>query len=303
MERSWRMHHLVKGDAVMAMKRFSALLVSSLLLVLGLPGIGGLTAFFDVQKVFASAPQATSPSLVRIIHASPAVGTADVFVDGAKLLSSFAFGTVTGYAPIPPGPHKVQISLVGKGIGASAISETLSVNPGIAYTIAAIGAQSTTLSLEVFVDNNLLSPGTAKLRVYQLSPDAGSVFVAAGGKTLLSGISYKRASNYLVIPAGGYTFDVTSSTHNATVSTSATLNANTVGSLFVVGMFNGTPKGELVTSQAAGLPGVPNTGSDPNAVSRVDTGQPFIPWPWPLGIAFLLFIGSGVFIRRILAKR
>jgi len=41
---------------------------------------------------------AESPTFVCIIHASPFVGTADVFVDGSKLLSSFPFGQVTNYA-------------------------------------------------------------------------------------------------------------------------------------------------------------------------------------------------------------
>jgi Domain of unknown function (DUF4397) len=289
----------------MTMKRLSVLLVSSLLVGFGLLGMCSLATFFDAPKVSASAPQATSPSFVRIIHASPFVGTADVFLDGLQLLSSFGFGTVTGYATIPPGPHKVQIALVGKGIGASALAETLSVSPGVAYTVAAIGTQPSNLSLQVFVDNNFLSSGTAKLRVYELSPDAGPVTVAAGGQTLLSGISYQNVSNYLVIPAGGYTFDVSSPANNATLSTLTALNANMIASLFVVGMFNGSPKSELVTSQTAGLPGVPNTGSDPNAVSQGDAvhGQPLIPWLWPLIIASLLFVGSGFFVRRAITKR
>src|SRR5712692_1109162 len=162
----------------MTMKRLSTLLLGNLLLGFGLLGICGLMAFFGVQKV-AAAPQATGTSFVRIIHASPFVGTADVFVDGSKLLSSFPFGQVTDYAPIPPGPHKVQIALVGKGIGASALTETLAVNPDSAYTVAAIGTQANNLSLQVFVDNNTLSLGTAKFRAYQLSPDAGSVTVTS----------------------------------------------------------------------------------------------------------------------------
>ena len=283
----------------MRIRRSPALLVQLTTITLGM---FALLALFCTH---ASPAAAESPSFVRVIHASPFVGTADVFVDGSKLLSSFAFGSVTAYASIPAGPHKVQIALVGKGIGASALSETLSVSPGTAYTVAAIGTQPSNLSLKVFVDNNVLSIGKAKLRVYQLSPDAGSVTVATGGKMLLSGISYQDASNYLVVLAGGYTFDVNSPTNNATLSTSATLNANMVASLFVVGMFNGTPKSALVTSQAAGLPSVPNTGSDPNAVSQEDAvhGQPLNPWPWPVGIASLLFIVSGIFIRRIIAKR
>ncbi len=286
----------------MTMKRLSTLLLGNLLLGFGLLGICGLAASFGAQKASASS-QATSPSFVRIILASPFVGTADVFVDGSKLLSSFPFGQVTDYATVPPGPHKVQIALVGKGIGASALTETLSVNPGAAYTVAAIGTQPNNLSLQVFVDNNVLSAGTTKFRAYQLSPDAGSVTVTAGGTMLVNGISYQNASNYLVVQPGGYTFDVNSPTNNAMLSTSATLTANKVESLFVVGMFNGTPKSQLVTAQTAGLPGVPNTGSDPNAVSSTAPAPSPLPWAWPVGIASLLLIGSGVFLRKVLAKR
>src|SRR3989440_6151567 len=286
----------------MTMKRLSTLLLGNLLFGFGLLGICSLIAFSGVQKVSASS-QATSPSFVRIIHASPFVGTADVFVDGSKLLSSFGFGAVTDYATVPPGPHKVQIALVGKGIGASALTETLSVSPGSAYTVAAIGTQANNLSLQVFVDNNVLAAGTTKFRAYQLSPDAGSVTVATGGNMLVNGISYQNASDYLVVQPGGYTFDVNSPTNNAMLSTSATLTANKIASLFVVGMFNGTPKSSLVTAQTAGLPGVPNTGSDPKAVSPPDTAQFFMPWLWPISIASLLLIGSGVLMRKVLAKR
>lgn len=286
------------------MKRVLTLFASSLLLGLGLLGLCSLAAFFGVQRLTASAHMNASPSFVRVIHASPDVGTADVFVDGSKLLSSFAFGSVTDYAAIPAGPHKVQISLVGKGIGASVINETLSVTPGLAYTVAAIGTQATGLSLEVFVDNNLLSPNTTKLRVYQLSPDAGAVSVSMGANALVQGSTYQSASHYLVVPAGGYTFTVDASANNAVLSTSTTLNANMVESLFVVGMFNGSPQSELVVSQAAGLPNVPNTGSDPNAVAApLDRAQPITPWSWPLAIVSLLFVGSGLFMRRTAAKR
>src|SRR5260370_187326 len=270
-----------------------------------LSAVLGLLALVSLFGVQARPASATSPSFVRVIHASPFVGTADVFLDGAKLLSSFGSGAVTDSASVPPGPNKVQIALVGKGIGASALTETLSVSPGVAYTVAAIGTQPSNLSLQVFVDNNFLSSGTAKLRVYELSPDAGAINVAAAGNTLVSGISYQAASNYLVVPAGSYTFDVSSPANNATLSTSTALNSNMVASLFVVGMFNGSPKSELVTSQTAGLPGVPNTGSDPNAVSQGDAahGQFSLPWLWPLGMASLLLLGSGFFTRRVITNR
>ncbi len=238
----------------MKMKRTLASLVRRLFLALGIIGIITIAALFGIQRQNVSA---ASPSYVRVIHASPFVGTADVFVDGTKLLSSFQFGAVTDYVAVPAGPHKVQIALVGKGIGASVISETLAVSPGVAYTVAATGATPSSLALQVFIDNNLLSPGTAKLRVYQLSPDAGSVSMDTGGNSLLSGIGYQSASNYLAISAGSYTLGVDSSS-NASLHVSATLKANTVTSIFAVGLVNGTPNIQLVTSQVQGLPGVPN---------------------------------------------
>ena len=197
----------------------------------------------------------------------------------------------------------MQIALVGKGIGGSVITETLAVSPGFAYTVAAVGTKATGLSLKVYIDNNLLSPGTAKFRVYQLSPDAGSVIVATGGKTVLSGLSYQGASNYLAVKVGGYTFNVTSPTNNATLQLAAKLNANSVTSVFVVGLFNGTPKVHLVSSQVTGLPGVPNTGSDPNALPQTDHVQPLTPWIWLLLTVSLLLIGSGGFIRRLVGKQ
>ncbi len=253
-----------------------------------------LLAFSSIQvpSVFAA-----SPSFVRVIHASPFVGTADVFVDGSKLLSSFAFGAVTDYVPVPPGPHKVQIALVGKGIGASALTQTLTVTPGLAYTVAAIGATPTTLSLQVFVDSNQVTAGTAKLRIYHLSPDAGPISVNANGTPLVQNIAYEQASQYLQLSAGLYTFNVNTTNANMTLPLSTTLKANTVASIFTVGLINGTPKLELVPAQASGLPSLPGTGSDPNALPTSNS-QPLTPWlPWLLGALALLLIGTNIIAR------
>jgi hypothetical protein len=289
----------MEGDATVKMKRILAFQLSHLLLGLGFVGIITFATFFGLQRHTASA---ASPSYVRVIHASPFVGTADVFVDGTKLLSSFQFGAVTDYVAVPAGPHKVQIALVGKGIGASVISETLAVSPGVAYTVAATGATPSSLALQVFIDNNLLSPGTAKLRVYQLSPDAGLVSLDTGGNSLLSGIGYQSASNYLAITAGSYTLGVDSSS-NTSLHVSTTLTANSVTSVFTVGLVHGAPNIQLVTTQVHGLPGVPNTGSDPNALTQENNVQPLAGWTWLVGCLSLLLIGGSMFVRRLVAKR
>ena len=267
------------------------LLLSRVSLVLG--GLA-LIILLGTQAVRTSA---ATPAYIRVIHASPAVGTADVFVDGNLLLSSFAFGAVTDYVPLPAGPHKVQIALVGKGIGAAVITQTLAVQPGVVYTAAAIGSQATGLSIEVFIDNNFLAAGQAKARVYNLSPDAGSFNFSSGGNTLLNQVGYQQASNYMTLSTGSYNFDLTAPSTNTNLPLAMTLGKNTVTSIFAVGMANGTPKIELVPAQVSGVPGVPFTGSDPRPLPA-DSVQAQALTPWLLSIIASVFIGAGIIFRR-----
>src|ERR1700680_3040213 len=232
--------------------------LSFMRLARGISLISGVFALLAVFCLQASPVSAESPSFVRIIHAAPGIGTADVFVDGKVLLSSFQFFSVTRFAAVPPGPHKVQIGLVGKGSGAAVIAQTLAVSPGAAFTVAALGTQSTGFSLQVFTDNNQLATGQAKVRFYHLSPDIGSVNVSNGGSTVVSGLAYPQASNYLTMRTGAYTFDVSATQSNVTLPVSATLQANMVTSVFAVGMANGTPPAQIVTAQTTGLPGSPH---------------------------------------------
>ena len=230
-----------------------------------------------VLSIQALPAHADSTAFVRIIHASPDIGTADVFVDGVKLLSSFQFGAITDYVRVPTGPHLVQVAAIGKGPGAAVITQTLTVGASVPYTVAAVGTTATSLSLQVFTDNNLLTTsGQAKLRMYNLAPDAGSISLAASGETYINGLGYPQASDYQDMSAGSYTFNAMPSQASTTVQLPATLQANSVTSIFSVGLLNGTPKFQLVTSQVPGTPNWPGTGSDPNAIPS--SSQPVNLW-------------------------
>lgn len=271
----------------------------------GAPEPGGLSllasvAVFTAQGHHASAD---SPAFVRVIHASPDIGTADVFVDGALLLTSFQFGAVTDYVAVPPGAHKVQISLVSKGINSAVLTQTLQVAPGVVYTVAATGTQSTNLSLKVFIDNNRLAPNTSRLRVYQLSPDAGRLDVVASQKSLVTGIPYNAASNYLTVSPGDYHFTVTAPASNMSRPVDATLIANKITSLFAVGLVAGNPQFAVVSAQVDGVPGLPNTGSDPNPPASSEAGPSAAPWlPGLLGMLALLSFGGWGLLRKKAAK-
>ena len=260
-------------------------------LISGLMMTAGIIIMLSISSISAFAAP-NDMAFVRVVHASPAAGPVDVFVDGNKLLSNFTFATVTGYVSVPAGSHSIQVAPAGKGAGAAVITQSVTVAAGVPYTVAAIGTAATGFSLQAFADNNLLSGNMVKVRVYHLSPNAGPVNVAAGGNTVITGLTYKSASDYLSIPAGSYTFNVTATQANATVPVAATLSNGTVNSVFAVGLYQGSPALKFVLASVTGVPGMPQTGSDP--VNH--TSMPLV--PWALGsLGLLLLIGGGVSLR------
>ncbi len=263
--------------------------------------LAGMMVFLVTSAIVSPTAFAAPAQMafVRVVHASPAAGPVDVFVDGAKLLSNFQFATVTGYVPVPAGAHKIQVAPAGQGAGAAVITQTVSVNADVPYTVAAIGTKATGFSLAAFGDNNLISGGMTKVRVYHLSPDAGPVDVAAGGNTVISGLTYQNASAYLSVPPAAYTFKVTATQAGATVPVSATLSAGMVNSVFAVGLLKGSPKLQFVLASVSGVPGMPGTGSDPHASATPDNSL----MPWLLGMATVVLLSAGVAVKRLAIAR
>jgi hypothetical protein len=251
---------------------------------------------------FFQTAAAATPAYVRVIHASPFVGTADVFVDGKLLLSSFEFASITDYVSLPPGSHKIQISLVGKGIDAAALTQNLTVEEGHVYTIAALGTSAGHLSLQAFEDDNRLDLSHARVRVYQLSPDAGSVDISVCEESNVSGMTYPDASEYVDTNTGSCTFTLTNP-HSSLSSLTATLDTQLVTSLFLVGLFKGNPQAQLVYKRSQGLPGLPQTGNDPSPLAGEI--KPLSPLPFFLIGCLLLvpLIGLRKWRRGVFTKK
>jgi hypothetical protein len=213
---------------------------------------------------------AAGNAFVRVVHAAPAAPDVDVYVDGTKLLSSFTFGTVTGYVPLAAGAHEIAVTPTGKSINDAVIKQKVTVSADVTYTVAAIGDSSTAPALAAFVDDNAVASGKAKVRVYHLSSDAGPVSVATGGQTVIPDLEFKAASAYLTVAPGSYTFDVTLKNSNKTVSQPATLEANKVTSVFAVGLASGSGDTALkfVAAAVASTPtGLPSTGFAPTSAA------------------------------------
>src|SRR2546430_16249751 len=108
---------------MMRVRLFFATLVLRVSLVCALLSCFGLFCSIKVGPVHAQ-----GMAFVRIIHASPDIGTADVFVEASSLLTNFEFRTVTNYVQVTAATHKFPVALIGKGVGASIISQSLTVD-------------------------------------------------------------------------------------------------------------------------------------------------------------------------------
>ncbi len=274
------------------MKRRSLLSLNKLFLFFACGAISTLLPF----TLLVQNAHADSPSFVRIIHASPDVGSADVFVDGQHLLSNFQFGTVTQYVTLSPGTHLVQVALIGRGANAAAINQNITVVSGDVYTVAALGTKAEGFKLHVYSDNNQVVAGMAKMRVYDLSPDTGLNSITTNNNQVCGVMAYQDVSDYIPLQSGTYNFNISTAQSSTSMPFSATLSANTITSVFAVGKSNGTPKLQFISTKVTGLPGMPGTGSDPNAPAPE---APQWPSPWLMAVLILgLLATSGVLVNR-----
>ncbi len=234
-------------------------------------------------------------ALVRVVHAAAGAGTVDVFVDGKGLISNFKFAEVTEYTNLPAGPHTIKVAPAGKGIDAAVITQDVTVKVNVEYTVAAVGSKDAGFSLSAFEDDNSVAGDMAKVKIYHLSPNAGPVNVSADDMGTLKGLTYKNTSTYLTLKPQSITFKVTATTPNVTVDVNASLEAGTVTSVFAVGLYKGDPALQFVTVKVNGLPGMPDTGSNPYALKSSTM-------PWMVSaLALLLILSSataGVVYRR-----
>lgn len=258
-----------------------------------------LVAFFaGTQAAQATWAADTSWSYVRVFHASPDAGIVDVFMDGKQILNNFQYGTLTGYTPVSTGSHKLQIGVIGSGTNAPILSQTLSLRANTAYTAVALGTKSAGYTLQVFTDNNVISGNLAKVRVYHLSPGTGVVNVNEGGNTFVHNLPYAQASSYASFSPGSYTFQLVASQDNASSPISVQLKPWTVTSVFVISFVkagSATSQLQFVQAQIVGMPGMPNTGSDPTPLPTAAPQQRLFSGPWMLlilaGISACVVVG------------
>jgi len=173
---------------------------------------------------------------VQIIHNS-ASPTVDIWVNGAPFLTNFEYRTATPYVDVPAGVD-LDIGIApSPSDDPSDIIANFPVNftPNETYAVIAtglVGSSVTPFTLNV-VENTreaATDPGNVDLIVNHGSTDAPAVDVIARGvATIVSGAAYGDVTNYISVPAGDYTLDITPAGQNSEIVASYSAPLSSLG--------------------------------------------------------------------------
>lgn len=153
---------------------------------------------------------ASATSEVRVVHLSPDAPAVDVWINGSLALNNVAFGQESGFLPLPGEATQFQVTPTGQ-TSPIVIDATLTLQSGVAYTIAATGLLgSNDLSPVVLTDDRGSDGATSKVRFFHASPDAPAVDVAVanGGPVVFGDVEFREDSGYTPLAAGDYELEV-----------------------------------------------------------------------------------------------
>lgn len=274
-------------------------------------GALAVVAVFAMSTGISSASAApTGVAYVRAAHLSPDTPKVDVYLTAfsggsTKLwLSGVGYGDFSAYRRMKPGQYAVSMRPHGaKATSAAALSWTVALKSGRAYTAAAYG-QGGKLNSVVF-DDQLAPPATRTgyVRIVQGSGQAGPVKAQAGGKQLASNTRYGTISHYVALPAGSETLTVSSRADSRlTKSVKIKVASRSVTSVVVLDK----RQGGLVLRplvDAAGTAGRPSGGVETGAggtAPRPHGGSDAVALAWILGaVGVALMVGVGTTRRRL----
>jgi hypothetical protein len=147
---------------------------------------------------------------VRFIAASPDAPALDFYQNGAPVLYTVPFGTVSSYMPIPAGSYAYSADIAGLHQHFATTSGTL--QPGAQYTIL-VGDIAASPQMKILKDLSTPAPaGDIEVRFVNEAIRTGAVdiYLVPPGASLsatepiAAGISLGKQPSYITVPSGVY---------------------------------------------------------------------------------------------------
>lgn len=168
----------------------------------------GVLAVCAMPSVASAADQGT----VRFLHAAPGAPAVDVWVNGSKAVSRLGRGKVTSYLDLNAGSYNYAVRVAGtpKRPNNIVLSGKVRISTDKVATVAVTDrVANANLKVRLIPDASERPFGAAKVRVVHLSADTPAVdVVVQGAGKVVSKLRFPRATPYLTLPEGKYTFFV-----------------------------------------------------------------------------------------------
>ena len=199
----------------------------------------------------APATAASRDGWVRLAHMSPDTAAVDVTLSslsGGVLfrLDDVAYGAISKYMRLPAGTYALAMRPAGSTDpdATPVVSGSVQVQAGEAGTVAAIGLNKDLETKAFSADLAEPAGDQAKVRIVQASVKHDSVTVTDGSTSLADGAAFGKVGDYVDVPAGKTTLDLSSGSDSATVDED--FSAGSAHTLFVID----DAKGGLTVSAA-----------------------------------------------------
>ncbi len=149
----------------------------------------------------------TPASNVQVIHASPDAPAVDIYVDGAKAVTSLSFPEGTGYVPLEAGTRNIKVNASGTDV--TVINADLTLSPNGTYSVFAVDELNEITALVIEDDLSAPAAGKAHVRFVHLSPDAPAVDIGVtGGGVVFGNKAFAEYTAFTPLDAGTYNLEV-----------------------------------------------------------------------------------------------
>ncbi len=213
-----------------------------LVVLIAVMALAAFVAPAGLRQALAQETPTAAPINVQtrglFLHASPSLGKIEVHVNWEEKLDEFEYGDLSDWIDLPPGATEISFTYDRGGFNYMAFDAI--------YPIPAGGDYYAVISDQIVItgafDKAPVREGTARVRVVQGSVSLPAVNVTASGTNLeiAKGLQYPRTSEYVEVPAGAMSLDITlaDSGQAALTGASVTLNPDMVYELVIMGNAN-----------------------------------------------------------------
>lgn len=195
-------------------------------------------------------PATTMPRVrdarLRVLHPSPDAPSVDVYANGRMVVANLPYKKITGYVSVPAGEYRLDIYPAGQK-DTPIRTETVTLEPGASYTVAAAGKMAD-LDLLLYMDDPVVPPGKAMARFIHLSPDAPVLNIAVrSGGMLFPTVPFKGANVLTPNPMTGDLEVRAADTNQALLALpQVTFEPGRSYTIIAVGLLKGTPGLEML---------------------------------------------------------